>query len=66
MMGYLKGLWNKISGKKTNVGAMLMLVLTVCRTFGVDLPENSEDIAMKAAALLAAIGLAHKAIKVKK
>ena len=49
-MGYLKGLWNKISGKKTNVGAMLMLVLTACRTFGVDLPENSEDIAMKAAA----------------
>ena len=65
-MKVLKGLWNKISGKKTNVGAMLMLVITACRTFGIDLPGNAEDIAMKAAALLAAIGLAHKAIKVKK
>ena len=65
-MNFLKGLWDRLSGKKRNIGGLLILVVQACRHCGVDLPDQAEDIAMKIGEVILLIGVIHAGAKRKK
>lgn len=63
----LKALWDFLSGKKTTIGAILMLIAQVVGMLGYSewkpVIETLIEILMDAGVITAAVGLTHKAVK---
>ena len=60
----MKNLWEKLSGKKTNIGMLLLLLAQGLRMFLPDLvPETVPEFIEYAGMILGGVGLGHKGEK---